>query len=123
MRISDWSSDVCSSDRRRLVDVDEQYVVLVVDLEIPALQRQAARAEAVIPGDQLVGDLRIPDALADLAGDEFADEGVRFLVDQNVAEIAHPDAETRFGIQLLPKRRSEERRVGKRCCSTCRAWR
>src|SRR3546814_14940124 len=77
MRISDWSSDVCSSDRRRLVDVDEQYVVLVVDLEIPALQRQAARAEAVIPGDQLVGDLRNPDALAALAGDEFAAEGDR----------------------------------------------
>src|SRR3546814_14845781 len=60
---------------RRLVDVDEQYVVLVVDLEIPALQRQAARAEAVIPGDQLVGDLRIPDALAYLAGDDFAEIG------------------------------------------------
>src|SRR3546814_15702641 len=113
MRISDWSSDVCSSDRRRLVDVDEQYVVLVVDLEIPALQRQAARAEAVIPGDQLVGDLRIPDALADLAGDEFADEGVRFLVDQNVAEIAHPDDETRYGIQLLPERLPQ---IGRASC-------
>ena len=54
--------------------------------------------------DQLVGDLRVLHALADLPGDEIADRGVGFLVDQDVAEIAHPDAEARLGIELLPER-------------------
>src|SRR3546814_19926209 len=63
MRISDWSSDVCSSD----------------------LQRGWNAEDRVSPGN------------IDLAGPEFH------------------DAEDR-----MRRRRSEERRVGKECVSTCR---
>lgn len=89
-------------DRGR-VDVHQRYVVLVVDLVIAALQRQAARAEAVVLRRQQVGDFRIVHALADLLGDEFAGQPVGFLVDHHVAEITHPDAETRFRIQFFPE--------------------
>src|SRR3546814_8429321 len=75
MRISDWSSDVCSSD---------------------------------------LGRLPLPVALDDgddgLAGDVAAQ-------DENVGLVERP------GIQELPPAhlRSEERRVGKECVSTCRS--
>src|SRR3546814_3863768 len=82
MRISDWSSDVCSSD---LVKVSACAVcrtdlhVVDGDLPNPVLP--------VIPGHEIVGRI---DALG---------EGVE-------------------GLQLG---RSEERRVGKECVSTCRS--
>ena len=77
---------------------------LVVDLEIAALQRHAAGAEAVVLRDQLLRHLRVLHALADLVRDEVADRGVGFLVGQDVAEIAHPDAEAGLAIELLPER-------------------
>src|SRR3546814_14885397 len=92
MRISDWSSDVCSSDlqadRLQLV-VLQHDVAVFLDLVAPDL---------VVVADRLAG-LGIDVAAADaIAG--FAVEGVD----------AH----------LLA--RSEARRVGKECVSTCRSW-
>src|SRR3546814_11042440 len=104
MRISDWSSDVCSSD---LVDAEG----VVVDhhelfglLEAAGLHlegREAADADGAIVGPLHVmgGDRRAVvelGILADLEGDRLA--------------------VGRHGI------RSEERRVGKECVSTCRSW-
>src|SRR3546814_9196073 len=80
MRISDWSSDVCSSD---LADRD---IVAAVEtlLEFVLLDRRlAARDEDFA------------------AGDEAAIEHVVDVVDLHL--------------------RSEERRVGKECVSTCRS--
>ena len=91
-------------DRLVILDVDQQDVVAVVGLEIAALQRHAPGAEAVVLRDQLVRDLRVLHALADLLGDELADRGVGLLVGQDVAEIAHPDAEARLRIKLFPER-------------------
>src|SRR3546814_3884041 len=76
MRISDWSSDVCSSDLAHAVDI--------------------LRLQAVV----LVGD---PDR--DLALDEFG-IGRGALDPQHAAGLVQ---------------RSEERRVGKECVSTCRS--
>ena len=89
---------------RRLVDVDQPHVVLVVDLEIAGLERQPARAEAVVLGDQLVGDPGIAHPLADLLGHEGAGELVGLPVGQHVGEVADPDAEARLAIELLPER-------------------
>src|SRR3546814_9672230 len=75
MRISDWSSDVCSSD----------------------LAAEARRG---------VGDLRR------VRGVEAAAEIDRRLKDNTPLS---PDESDRFA------RRSEERRVGKECVSTCRS--
>ena len=88
---------------RRLVDVDELDVGLVVDLEVAALERHAAGAEAVVLRDQLLGHGRVLDALADLARDEIGDQRVGLAVDQDVAEIAHPDAKTGLAVELLPE--------------------
>src|SRR3546814_15667945 len=76
MRISDWSSDVCSSDLRRL-------------------------------------DVRVD----------------RVRLDEPRSPVVHvADAEQQFRRRVLPERetadgllRSEERRVGKECVSTCRS--
>ena len=58
---------------RRLLDVHQPDVGLVVDLVVPRLQRHAAGAEAVVLRDQLLRDLRVLHPLADLAGDEVAE--------------------------------------------------
>src|SRR3546814_16933869 len=79
MRISDWSSDVCSSDLRQ-----ETLVLLVVAQLAARLRKQVNRRRPAGRDDQRV-DL-------DLANVEIA--------------VAH---------------RSEERRVGKECVSTCRS--
>src|SRR3546814_5374051 len=76
MRISDWSSDVCSSDLldRRVVDIDPGR-------PCARARRNAADADLVLTGIEL-----------------------------------HARREAR---QILE--RSEERRVGKECVSTCRS--
>src|SRR3546814_3475847 len=84
MRISDWSSDVCSSD----------------------LLGQ--------PGDQ-------GDQAAKHEGDQEADR----LVFQRIGNIGDAGADgasgDRGGHRRAAGKRSEERRVGKECVSTCRS--
>src|SRR3546814_9681122 len=78
MRISDWSSDVCSSDLAGAVE----------------------------------GEIRA-------AVGQFEDFGDALLARQalGVEEIGHAELAALF----LAVRRSEERRVGKECVSTCRS--
>src|SRR3546814_20536526 len=91
MRISDWSSDVCSSDllaRYRGFHLDRGLVGHHVGELLVLLDR--------------VADLDVP--LDDLGlGNAFADVGQLEFV-------------ARHG-----RSRSEERRVGKECVSTCRS--
>src|SRR3546814_8416728 len=82
MRISDWSSDVCSSD-------------LVVHLQ------QHARAELRFLQRRRHADHRPLDDVGGGALDRRVDGSA-------LGETAH-------------RRRSEERRVGKECVSTCRS--
>src|SRR3546814_12262933 len=95
MRISDWSSDVCSSDldrqefRPQVAAMREQIIL------------HLAYADAV-PGDG-VGVFR-PDAHRDLAMTQIA--------------VVVPNRGQRAGTGA---QRSEERRVGKECVSTCRS--
>src|SRR3546814_16511096 len=98
MRISDWSSDVCSSD---LPEGGPRHCRCPETL-----------SEAVVPG--LVPGTQCPRRLKilPLRGEAFAAGG-----DAIVARHRHA---------LMPmgpgdKRRSEERRVGKECVSTCRS--
>src|SRR5438045_5985074 len=88
---------------RRLVDVDEFDVGLVVNLVIPGFERHPAGAEAMVLRDQLFGDHGVFNALADLARDEVGGQLVGLAIGQHVAEIAHPDAETRLSVELLPE--------------------
>src|SRR3546814_4553386 len=75
MRISDWSSDVCSSDLDRAV-IRSVDTLFLSEAETPQMNRQAARS--------------------------------RFRAAGSAAD--HPAVG-----------RSEERRVGKECVSTCRS--
>src|SRR5206468_12615298 len=86
---------------RRLPEVDEVHVRLVVHLVVAALERHPARAEAVVGRDQLVRDSRVLHALPDLPTHELGDGGVGLLVDQHVAEVPHPDAEAGLAVELL----------------------
>src|SRR3546814_14670918 len=93
MRISDWSSDVCSSDlgafEDRLVvgvDADDEGEVIIA----PAWRREA-------------------------------DELVLWTVEGEAVDDAGPAVGRFPGERGLEWVRSEERRVGKACVSTCRS--
>ena len=89
---------------RRFLDVDQLHVGLVVDLVVLGLERHAARAEAMVLGDQLLGHRLVFHALADLAGDEVAHHRVGRAVYKYVAEVALPHAEAAVAVELLPQR-------------------
>src|SRR3546814_12030799 len=93
MRISDWSSDVCSSD-------------LLAEFLRPA------RGVAGHRVGQDRGDAR-PDAGQD--ADEGADE-------RDLTRLTVWPSQTENGSKWIQRlTRSEERRVGKECVSTCRS--
>src|SRR3546814_1989228 len=81
MRISDWSSDVCSSD-----------------LQVVADRREA---EA-----QVIRRHRIARCLDDR---------------RHRARLGRPEALAKLALDIAEPERSEERRVGKECVSTCRS--
>src|SRR3546814_13728138 len=99
MRISDWSSDVCSSDLGNLFcfNVADGKVLWSKDLKEAYKTRAALWGYAshpLIEGDKLI-----------------------CVVGTDVAHAAAFDKQT--GEEIW--RRSEERRVGKECVSTCRS--
>src|SRR3546814_9470393 len=94
MRISDWSSDVCSSDLRKPLE----------------------RANAILDGHKIhhavVLDLRAPLQLAC---------GFAQVLARRVVVAVHAVAPVRVGAAARRVAgRSEERRVGKECVSPCR---
>src|SRR3546814_12482668 len=92
MRISDWSSDVCSSD---LPDVEWPFHAPYVE----AINRLKRERNAVV----LAHNYQTPEifhCVSDFVGDSLA----------LARQAAKADAD-----------RSEERRVGKECGSTCRS--
>src|SRR3546814_16873457 len=92
MRISDWSSDVCSSD---LTTTDADH------------GRIEERRHSVCHNTQwLFSDRRYPD-------EPHFPHLAMIAMDENHVE--------REGRKSSERRRSEERRVGKGCVSTCRS--
>src|SRR3546814_14997646 len=98
MRISDWSSDVCSSDEAN---------AMVVDADIAWVDMQQARyaGEAAARGTRLKWLSTIFAGLDTFPLPLLAERGV--IVTNGNGLNAHT--------------RSEERRVGKECVSTCRS--
>src|SRR3546814_19945644 len=97
MRISDWSSDVCSSDLHHqwpeglCANSDPQKIIMIGQLRVPCAYQGGKQRVAAQIVDLLLG--------------------------------ANPGPNTRFydlccGSAAV---RSEERRVGKECVSTCRS--
>src|SRR3546814_14500616 len=99
MRISDWSSDVCSSDLYRDADV---HFFLIEALNNLGLFTQA---EALL------------------------NDGVELYLSLNAGNLEYPFDDPvinqaivrNWGIRRRVNLRSEERRVGKECVSTCRS--
>src|SRR3546814_14188969 len=108
MRISDWSSDVCSSD---LLELPRRAAQGVGE---PRAGRRFGERAAILDAvalDRLARDLR-PTAGPDLLGHVIGKLGI--------ARLAIPVG----GVERRPARpfaRSEERRVGKECVSTCKS--
>src|SRR3546814_8124401 len=108
MRISDWSSDVCSSDL--------EHVTL-------SMGEDDARQRWELHGPD--GEVRQIDLRPRIAGFDFP--MLRSLAWQGVGITMLPEtlcAELVRARELevvLPEWRSEERRVGKECVSTCRS--
>src|SRR3546814_12905971 len=111
MRISDWSSDVCSSDRVEAMGINRSDVIFryghhPVKPQFPSLI-----------GSEAAGTV------------EAIGEGVQgFSVGEAVSVIPRmaPEHGTCGEIINVPARfvtrhRSDERRVGKECVSTCRS--
>src|SRR3546814_12998826 len=94
MRISDWSSDVCSSD-----------------LPVGKLPSDRELADAVDRMGRMLTVRRAPRA-------EFIDISVRSRSPDLAAKVANQYVSTLQETRLM---RSEERRVGKECVSTCRS--
>src|SRR3546814_8520758 len=84
MRISDWSSDVCSSD-------------------LITQWRQQFRGDARVKKDTEITEADIAQHNLVLWGDPQSNQVLAKIADK------------------LPIKRSEERRVGKECVSTCRS--
>src|SRR3546814_14083547 len=97
MRISDWSSDVCSSDL-----LDSHW------------HKDSAIAGAVLASDKH-GRVRIVESDTNIA---FA------LLGEDIEKISRVEADDQIfaGVVDFDFFRSEERRVGKECVSTVRSW-
>src|SRR3546814_19213907 len=93
MRISDWSSDVCSSDLISQPPITRQIQALEQDLGVVLFERTHRGVELTA------------------AGTTFLEDARRLL---HVSEIS------RVRSRAASRGRSEERRVGKECVSTCR---
>src|SRR3546814_17500955 len=99
MRISDWSSDVCSSDFR-FEGLQLAANILRPSAIAPAVRASGLRATATLDG-------------------EFALPTVDYQANANSLAVNDIVVER---LSLAGKaRRSEERRVGKECVSTCRS--
>src|SRR3546814_13421298 len=96
MRISDWSSDVCSSDLHWHHHEHEDELFLVVSGRLPMGLR---------------------------TGDIDLDAGEFIIVPKGIEHRPEALTDECSVILLEPKTalRSEERRVGKACVSTCRS--
>src|SRR3546814_18570707 len=114
MRISDWSSDVCSSDlgispARKRVIVIGAAVILVVAIAAIWVKRAGNGDEALV----LYGNVDIREVQ------------LAFRQPGRVAEMAFQEGDvvTAGNRRALidAKARSEEGRVGKECGSACRA--
>src|SRR3546814_11699430 len=126
MRISDWSSDVCSSDlkRHRLAPQGVNDMMIIDDMAMLA----GAIGPASLQGhEQRAADKDIKTIIVKPHPQPLADQpgryGVEDLPQRKGARRCHRDDRFLIIAGPLPGQwlRSEERRVGKECVSTCRS--
>src|SRR3546814_16598807 len=109
MRISDWSSDVCSSD-------------LSVSPTAGLISENFADVENLTTGFFAQGYYELTDTIRATGGIRYTWDR-RNTVLHNVRAYGLPGATTVGGLDnCVHADRSEERRVGKECVRTCRYW-
>src|SRR3546814_15343317 len=108
MRISDWSSDVCSSDLQPVGAVLRVFGLCGIGLRAPG----AKSAFVHFPARAEIAGTRI------LRCSERAGVEAVAAADTEILRMQHHAV--RRGVEAVD-RRSEERRVGKECVSTCRS--
>src|SRR3546814_5488877 len=96
MRISDWSSDVCSSDLKERSNGEKE-------LHLPLLDK---REERGLKRKQTLQVKRVISTLLNLT---------------KTLKIRLPEGDPLRDLLFIHDSRSEERRVGKECVSTCRS--
>src|SRR3546814_16384361 len=101
MRISDWSSDVCSSDLRGAHDVGAESIGLNI----------------VLPHEQLPNNYVTPNLSFQFH--YFALRKMHFLLRARAVAV-FPGGFGTFD-EMFELLRSDERRVGKECVGTCRS--
>src|SRR3546814_13688119 len=107
MRISDWSSDVCSSDLFGRANIDGRPVVASADdFTVRGGAADAALHRKFIQCEAMAHEYRLP--LIRMIDGTGGGGWVRTLED--------------MGYPYIPHVRSEERSVGKECVSQCRSW-
>src|SRR3546814_14506243 len=107
MRISDWSSDVCSSD--------------LLAFALDSFDRRLGRSNCFFGAVFVLKNRR----MLVVRGIELVKAG-KFGVSQRSrlgwkSNEAFDEIVTGIGVKRRPYPRSEERRVGKECVSTCRS--
>src|SRR3546814_20800317 len=100
MRISDWSSDVCSSDLRRRL-----------------LRTLVTHGRAFYPEGRIGRGVTVLNTV--VLGGATAFQAASGLLIDMAASLAPGNPEIGYRL-LFAALRSEERRVGKECVSTCR---
>src|SRR3546814_13222217 len=110
MRISDWSSDVCSSD------LPGSPGSLGSEFHTVPVFEPAFRIQYLVQAEQLRGfpEFGVPHDIKIPPGDQRSSLIQQLQLDGKRIEL--PGLNTLFYCQ-----RSEERRVGKECVSTCRS--
>src|SRR3546814_13014196 len=99
MRISDWSSDVCSSDLPSVTETFGNVTLEAMACGLPVVAARATGSASIVKHGQ-TGYLVAPGSITG-----FADHLQHYCRDTG----------------LRAEHRSEERRVGKECVSTCRS--
>src|SRR3546814_20538315 len=109
MRISDWSSDVCSSDLRA-AQIQAEDIMSACEIMLSVFVRDPQFQS------QTKDSLTSPEA-ARLVENAERDHFDHFLSDN----MERGKALLNFVLDRMEDRRSEERRVGKECVSPCRS--
>src|SRR3546814_10977866 len=126
MRISDWSSDVCSSD----LGIAALQIGPGATIDHDAFLHQAGTPtqQPAAEGDEPAGEDEIGERQRDQRGDEEDEKefhGVSFSTAPSRGEVgvgACPSNQPIKSSNTASRSgRSEERRVGKECVSTCRS--